>query len=157
MADAGACLVPTLAVIRVLAEQWQSWGVPREVLPRLAEMRERSVRSVRLAAEAGVLMGSGSDFLGPHQTGRGLEIACKAEVLGAMGALVSATSGNARVLGLADQVGMLRPGLRADLVGLSGDPLTNPDLLADEVNVVLVMQDGVVVKDTRRASSPTSM
>jgi imidazolonepropionase-like amidohydrolase len=149
MAEAGACLVSTLAVTRVLAEQWETWGVPRSVLPRLENVRESSEHAVRIAAQAGVLTGSGSDFLGPLQAGRGLEIACKAAVLGPMAAIVSATSANAKVLGLEDEVGVLRPGLRADIVGLATDPLQHPDRLADDANVVLVVRDGVVVKDTR--------
>jgi imidazolonepropionase-like amidohydrolase len=149
MAEAGACLVPTLAVTRVLAEQWETWGVPRSILPRLENVTESSENAVRLAAEAGVLMGSGSDFLGPAQTGRGLEIACKAAVLGPMAAIVSATSANAKVLRLENQIGTLRPGLRADIVGLATDPLRHPERLADDTNAVLVVKDGLVVKDTR--------
>jgi imidazolonepropionase-like amidohydrolase len=153
MAEAGACLVPTLAVTRVLAEQWESWGVPRSILPRRENVRESSENAVRIAAEAGVLTGSGSDFLGPVQTGRGLEIASKAAVLGPMAAIVSATSANARVLGLAGEIGTLRPGLRADIVGLAIDPLQQPERLADDANVVLVVKDGLIVKDTRKPAS----
>ena len=156
MAEAGACLVPTLAVTRVLAEQWETWGVPRSVLPRLENVRESSEHAVRIAAQAGVLTGSGSDFLGPLQSGRGLEIACKAAVLGPMAAIASATSANARVLGLEDELGVLRPGLRADIVALATDPLQHPGPLADDANVVLVVKDGVVVKDTR-APAPAAV
>jgi imidazolonepropionase-like amidohydrolase len=158
MADAGACLVPTLSVTQVLAEQWETWGVPRSILPRLENVRESSENAVRLAAEAGVLIGSGSDFLGPVQAGRGLEIAAKAAVFGPMAAIVSATSANARVVGLADEIGALRPGLRADIVGLASDPLQHPGRLADDTNVVLVVKDGVIVKDTRMpARQPEKM
>jgi imidazolonepropionase-like amidohydrolase len=149
MADAGACLVPTLAVTRLLAEQWELWGVPQSVLPRLEHLQESSDNAVRIAAEAGVLTGSGSDFLGPRQAGRGMEIACKAAVLGPMAAIVSATSANARVLGLQDEIGAIRVGLRADLVGLASNPLEHPERLADDDNAVLVVRDGLVVKDIR--------
>lgn len=149
MADAGACLVPTLAVTRLLAEQSEVWGVPRAMLSRLEHMRESSQNAVQIAAEAGVLTGSGSDFLGPRQTGRGMEIACKAAVLGPMAAIVSATTANAKVLKLQDQIGAIRAGLRADIVGLASNPLQNPERLADDNNTVLVVQDGAVAKDTR--------
>jgi imidazolonepropionase-like amidohydrolase len=149
MADAGACLVPTLAVTRLLAEQWELWGVPRSVLPRLGHVRESSEDALRIAAQAGVLTGSGSDFLGPRQEGRGLELACKAAVLGSMAAIVSATSANAKILRLDHEIGAIRAGLRADLAGLASNPLEHPERLADDDNVVLVVRDGAVVKDTR--------
>ncbi len=152
MAEEGACLIPTVAVSRVLAERWETWGVPRKMLPRLDHIRRNSENAVRIAAQAGVLTGSGSDFLGPQQTGRGLEVACKAAILDPMTAIVSATSANAKVLRLHDQVGAIRAGLRADLVGLASNPLQHPERLADDDNAVLVVKDGAVVKDTRPSS-----
>jgi len=53
------------------------------------------------------------------------------------------------MLGLSDQVGVVAPGLRADLVLTDVDPLTSIDALADPRNVPVVVQDGRIVKDAR--------
>ena len=108
--------------------------------------------AVRVAFDAGVWIGSGSDLLGPDQAGRGLELALKAEVLGPMRAIVSATSASARILRRPD-LGTLAPGATADVIAVDFDPLDEPWRWADPERVVLVIKDGVVVKDTRKAAS----
>lgn len=62
-------------------------------------------------------------------------------------ALVSATGRGATALGLADVVGDLRPGLRADLVAVAGDPLLDVAALG---RVVFVMKDGVIYEEIGR-------
>ena len=78
MAAAGAALVPTLTVAHLLRSHAAAWGVPEEVLPKIDPVLEAMERSVALARDVGVTIGSGSDILGPHQTERGLEIGYKA-------------------------------------------------------------------------------
>lgn len=65
-----------------------------------------------------------------------------------MAALVSAHSLAAESLGLADQIGSLAPGLKADIIALDGDPLK--DITAVR-RVVFVMKDGVVYKNVARS------
>lgn len=148
MAAAGAAMVPTLAVIEVMTQKWREWGVPEEVLPRMNGLRDAMNASVKIAHDAGVTIGSGTDLLGPDQSDRGLELALKARVLGPMDAIVSATTTSARILRRPD-LGRLAPGALADMIAVDFDPLAEPELWADPRHVVLVVKDGVVVKDTR--------
>ena len=60
-----------------------------------------------------------------------------------MAAMVSANSVGAEALGMADQIGSIRPGLQADIIALDGDPLK--DITAVR-RVVFVMKGGVVYK-----------
>lgn len=149
LAEAGAWLVPTLAVARLMSDEWQAWGLSADVLPRIARVEDAMTRAVKLAYDAGVLLGSGSDLIGPMQNRRGLELVLKAKILGPMAAIVSATSSNARILGASDRLGTVEQGKVADLIALDGDPLTDPELFDDPDRVVLVVKDGVVVKDAR--------
>jgi imidazolonepropionase-like amidohydrolase len=63
--------------------------------------------------------------------------------MGARGALMAATSDNARVLGLDDR-GVLAPGRRADLLAVRGDPLAR---IEDVQNTALVVCAGRAVVD----------
>lgn len=148
MAAAGAALVPTFTVLRQMTEKWQDWFVPESVLPRLEGASEAMAASVKLAAAAGVLIGSGTDILGSGQDGRGEELAIKASILGPMAAIVSATSDSAKILRRPD-LGVIRPGAVGDLIAVDFDPLTEPQLWDNPNRVVIVIKEGQVVKDQR--------
>ncbi len=149
MAAAGAYLVPTFAVVRLFRDEWQKWGLPEAVVPRMAGIEEAMARSLKVARAAGITIGSGSDILGPEQSRRGLELAIRAELGDPMEAIVAATAVNSRVLRRADEIGTLEPGKRADLIALDGDPLAEPGLFDQPDRVVLVMKAGEIVKDLR--------
>ena len=146
MAEAGAALVPTLTIARLWMND--ASAVPAESRDRVVSLESGMSNAVRLAKEFGVTMGSGSDLIGPEQTGRGMEIGLKADILGAMDAIVSATATNARILRRAD-LGTVEVGKRADLIAVDGDPLADPWVLADPDRIVMVIQDGRIVKDRR--------
>lgn len=105
--------------------------------------------ALAVAKEAGVRIGLGSDLIGPAQDRRGDELRLRAELETPVEALVAATKTNAEILGLSDQVGVIAPGMQADLVLWNGNPLEDPTLFSDPANAVLVVQAGRVVKDLR--------
>jgi imidazolonepropionase-like amidohydrolase len=149
IAQAGAALVPTMAVTRVLLEDWRAWELPEVVVPRMAGVEEAMGRATKLAFAKGIPIGSGSDLLGSDQTRHGLELVLKARLLGPMAAIVSATATNARILRAADRLGTVERGKLADLIAVSGDPLGEPELFDDAERVVLVIKGGKIVKDRR--------
>jgi imidazolonepropionase-like amidohydrolase len=73
---------------------------------------------------------------------RGRELAIKAQVLGAMGAIVAATRTNAELLGLDAEIGTVAPGRRADLIVVDGDPLADPGILGRPETTPVVVTDG---------------
>ena len=149
MAAAGAYLVPTFAVTRLFRDEWQKWGLPEAVVPRMDGIEDAMARSLKMARAAGVTIGSGSDILGPEQTRRGLELSIRAELGDAMEAIVAATAVNARILRHADEIGIVEVGKRADVIAVDGDPVANPSLFDQPDRVVLVMKNGEIVKDLR--------
>jgi imidazolonepropionase-like amidohydrolase len=146
MAAAGAVLVPTLTIARL----WKSdaTAVPAESQDRVASLEAGMSNAVGLAKQYGITMGSGSDLVGPEQIGRGMEIGLKADLVGAMDAIVSATATNARILRRSD-LGTIEAGKQADMIAVDGNPLDDPWLLADPDRIVLVIQAGRIVKDRR--------
>lgn len=150
MADRGVSLVPTLAIAKVLEENFEVHGLPPQIRDRVCGTMDGMVSGLKAALVAGVPVGSGSDLIGPDQTRRGLEIALKAEILGAMAAIKSATSVNAEIMRVADKIGSVEPGKYADLVAVDFDPLAEPALFDDPDRVVFVVKGGRIVKDTRK-------
>jgi imidazolonepropionase-like amidohydrolase len=142
MAQRGVFLVPTLVTYEKLHEQGERYGIDRERLDKLAQVIDAGLASLRTAQAAGVRIGSGSDLLGPLSRHRGRELAIKAQVLGAMGAIVASTRTNAELLGLDAEIGTVTPGKRADLVVVDGDPLDDPGLLGRPETTPVVVAGG---------------
>ncbi|NHT19581.1 amidohydrolase family protein [Cellulomonas sp. IC4_254] len=146
MGERGTWLVPTLSTLtRPIAD-----GVAPWVAAKRRALKETARERLHAAISAGVPVALGTDAgIAPHGTNL-TELALLVEHgLSPAAAVVAGTSGAARMLGLADQVGTVAPGLRADLVLTDVDPLTSIDALADPRRVRLVVQDGRVVKDAR--------
>jgi imidazolonepropionase-like amidohydrolase len=79
---------------------------------------------------------------------KAMELRLKASVLGAEAAILSATRTNAALFGLADRIGTVAEGKRADLIVVDGQPLDDVGLLAEAANVRLVLRDGEIMKRT---------
>ena len=156
MAEKGVHLVPTLTIARMLMENFDQLGLPPQVRDRVGDTERGMAEGLLAARAAGVLVGSGSDLVGPRQTRRGLEIALKARLIGAMEAIISATSTNARIMRLEGQVGAIQPGCYADAVAVNFDPLAEPELFDDPSRVVLVVKGGQIVKDIRNGQHITT-
>ena len=150
LAASGAAIVPTLAVLQLLrTEMAEKFGLTPEMLERAAGAEQAMANSMKLAIDAGVTVGSGSDLLGPRQNRRGLELVLHAAVVGPMQAIVQATSTNAKIIRRDADLGTVETGKLADLIAVDGDPLTEPDLFDDPSRVVLVVKDGRIEKDAR--------
>jgi imidazolonepropionase-like amidohydrolase len=59
---------------------------------------------------------------------------------------MAGTTSAAELLGLADKVGALKPGMLADVVAVPGNPL---DDIGVTRKVIFVMKDGVVYRNDR--------
>ena len=97
-------------------------------------------RSFRLALAAGVPICMGGDVgVFAHGTNAREMEAMQAAGMLAASVVIAATSGNARIFGLDDKLGSIKPGLLADLVAVAGDPTRD---VAAVRNVTLVMKGG---------------
>ena len=139
MAVRRVALCPTIAASEAYARYFQRWN-GEEPAP---ESVEENRRSFRLAMKAGVPICMGGD-VGVFTHGenwREME-AMQAAGMPAAQVLIAATSGNARILHLADR-GAVRAGLLADLVAVDGDPARD---LSAVRKVRLVIKGGQVVR-----------
>jgi imidazolonepropionase-like amidohydrolase len=152
MAKAGAFLVPTMVTYDVLAQFGDQLGLTKFQHEKIRLVAAGAQESVRLAAAAGVRIAAGSDLLGAMMAQKAREFVLKAEVIGPMAAIVSATKTNAELFGMADVIGTVEEGKQADLVVVDGDPLSGIAVLADASRIRAVVKEGEVVKDLDAAA-----
>jgi imidazolonepropionase-like amidohydrolase len=140
MAERGVAFCPTIAAGDAIS-QYSGWrkGVDPEP-DRIRQKRE----TVRLALAAGVEMCFGGDVgVYPHGDNvRELELMVEFG-MSHLDAARAATSGNASIFGIDDQVGTVSPGLLADLIAVRGDPTGDVSALW---HVELVMKGGVLYR-----------
>lgn len=131
----GVALCPTLAATDAIV-RYGGWngGAPEPV----GIVAKKA--SYTAALKAGVTLCAGGDTgVFAHGDNAREEELMVAWGLPNLEVLRIATSGNAAVLGLADR-GTIKPGMRADLVGVQGDPTVD---IAALRRIALVMKDGV--------------
>ncbi|GLW10034.1 Xaa-Pro dipeptidase [Microtetraspora sp. NBRC 13810] len=120
-------------------------GLPEWRLRKQREAIAAMGPSLLKAHEAGVLIATGSDYLGTplraHGDNADEPIALVGGGLPAAEALRALTVNAATVIGVEDRAGSLQPGRWADLVAVDGDPLADIEALRA---VTFVMKDGRV-------------
>jgi imidazolonepropionase-like amidohydrolase len=138
MREHGIFLCPTLAASDATS-RYRGWSGQDPAPPAVIASREAFSR----ARQAGVAICVGGD-VGVFAHGENWR---EMELMGAAGmpaaqVLIAATSANARMLGMDDRIGAVKPGLYADLVATPGDPTRDLSILR---RVSFVMKAGVVV------------
>ncbi len=149
MAEKGAFAVPTQVTYEMLAKHGAASGLPPESVAKIEDVRLAGRNALKLFAEAGVEMGYGSDLLGDMHQYQSHELQIRAEVLGNLAALRSATTVAAKILQREGQLGCITPGAIADLLVVDGNPLETIDCLVGQgEHLAMIMQDGKIKKNT---------
>ena len=147
----GTFLVPTLLAPLSVLEQAETTGnMPEYGVRKARETIEIHSESIAKAHQAGVAIAMGTDAgVMPHGTNL-RELGLMVNVgLSPMEAIVATTKVAAECLGWQDRIGTLERGKLADVVVAATDPLADIRALEKTENIVLVMQEGKVVKDLR--------
>jgi len=140
MAERGVAFCPTLAAGDAIL-QYGGWDKTSGPEPERIRAKRASFRA---AMDAGVELCFGGD-VGVYEHGdnvRELELMIDYG-MPLIDGLRAATSGNARIFGLDDQVGRVAAGLAADLIAVEGDPTVDVQALR---RVRFVMANGNVVR-----------
>src|SRR5262249_50042054 len=126
---AGAFVVPTLVTYDAMHRFGRELGFPEVSLQKLGDVREAGLRSLEILQAAGVKIGFGTDLLGPMHRHQSREFVIRAEALRPFDIIRSATTVNAELLNRSDEIGVVAPGARADLIAVDGDPLADISVL----------------------------
>lgn len=135
---------PTVAAIDAI-NQYRGWKKGKDEEPAPVKNKKKSLS---IAVKAGVTIGLGGDVgVFPHG-----ENVYELELMGEYGGmktldlLRAATTVNARALHMENEIGSIRPGLKADLMAVRGDPSKN---ISELRKVVFVMKDGTVFRNDK--------
>lgn len=135
---------PTVAAIDAI-NQYRGWKKGKDEEPAPVKNKKKSLS---IAVKAGVTIGLGGDVgVFPHG-----ENVYELELMGEYGGmktldlLRAATTVNARALHMENEIGSIRPGLKADLVAVKGDPTKS---ISELRKVVFVMKEGVVYRNEK--------
>ncbi|HMG55796.1 MAG TPA: amidohydrolase family protein, partial [Kofleriaceae bacterium] len=131
-----------------LNERLKKAGAPANIVAKASAATAAANGTFKRALAKGVKLAFGSDAaVCPH----GTQVAQCADMvrlgMPALAALRSATSSDAKLLGLDGQIGTLEAGKLADVVAVPGDP--SRDIAAIE-KVLFVMKDGVIYRNDAR-------
>ena len=134
---------PTLAASEKVTH-YRGWKKGVDPEPKnIAEKKQ----SFKAAMESGVTIGMGGD-VGVYPHGENvIEMELMVEYgMKPVDVLKAATSINAKALHIDQQVGMLKPGMLADIIVVSGDPSIQISVIRQ---VKFVMKDGVVYRQEK--------
>ena len=145
MIAGGVFLSATLAAPKMIIDGGAAAGVPQFMIDKSQRAMEYHIRSFELAYRSGVKIGCGSDAGTPFNRHDDLITEMQLMQSGGMSAaevLKAATRTSAEALRLDDRLGSLSEGKLADLIIVSGDPLTDFETLR---RPVLVFKEGRLV------------
>ncbi|MBY0434235.1 MAG: amidohydrolase family protein [Cyclobacteriaceae bacterium] len=136
---------PTLAAIDAIQQYRNGWKKGKEEEPLAVKNKKKSFR---IAVEAGVTIGEGADVgVFPHgENVYEMELMAEYGGMKPLDIMKAATTVNAKALHMENEIGAIRPGLKADLMAVRGDPSKN---ISELRKVQFVMKDGVVYRNEK--------
>lgn len=146
MKEYGTYFVPTITAGKAVAENAKIEGFyPEIIVPKALEIGPKIQNTFAKAYKRGVPIAFGTDAgVFPHGL-NAKEFGYMVEVgMPAMEAIQSATVTNAKILGLGNQLGQIKPNYIADIVATDTNPLE--DISAME-RVLFVMKEGKIYKN----------
>jgi imidazolonepropionase-like amidohydrolase len=144
----GAFVVPTLVTLRTLEDEGEQLGLPAEAIRSVKQLNVEAGKSLGILQAAGAKIGFGTDLLGQLHQHQCKEFTLRAAVQSNLDILRSATSVNADLLMMTDQIGCIRPGALADILVVDGNPLEDISLFErHQDSLRVIIKGGAIFKN----------
>lgn len=148
MKEHGVFAVPTLITFDMLSVEGASLGLPPESIAKVDDVRLQGRAAIALLHRVGVKMGYGSDLLGESHRHQSEELRVRAEIVGNLESLRSATTVAAEILMHVGKLGVIAPGAIADILVVNGNPLEDITVLTGQgEGLAAIMKDGRFFKN----------
>jgi imidazolonepropionase-like amidohydrolase len=141
-------VAPGLAWLINTARHASEWGIKPGTPVTIAYEREleAAVETCKKMHRRGIRVLPGGDygFAWTPQGTNAKDLETFVEMLGfsPMEAIVSATKLGGQIMGMGDQLGMIKPSYLADMLLVDGDPIANIRILQDKTRLLAIMKDG---------------
>jgi imidazolonepropionase-like amidohydrolase len=141
-------VAPGLAWLINTARHAGEWGIKPGTPLTIAYEREleAAVETCKKMHRRGIRVLPGGDygFAWTPQGTNAKDLETFVEMLGfsPMEAIVSATKLGGQIMGMGDELGMIKPGYLADMLLVDGDPIANIRTLQDKTRLLAIMKDG---------------
>lgn len=152
VARAGIAIAPVLTSPWIgVAHGAAARGFGDPVRDRLRAQLDTSFAMIRKARERGIAVLSGSDtgnasaFSHGKWHGKEAELFVKEAGMTPMEAILANTSGNAWLMNLEGEVGVIAPGKLADIVIWNSDPIADITVLQRPSEISLIIKDGRII------------
>lgn len=149
---------PGLAWLVQTARAAEPWGIPPD--SPLAQVYEReleyAVKGMQEMYKRGIKIVPGGDYgfaWTPHGT-NATDLQYFVDMIGMtpMDAIVSATKLGGEIMGMPEELGLIKEGYLADMLLVDGDPVKDIAVLQDASKIQVIMKDGELYKDDRSES-----
>ncbi|KAI0121398.1 amidohydrolase [Xylariales sp. AK1849] len=145
MAERDVWLTPTLVTYDAMASDKYRGFLPSENQSKNQQVLAKGLKSLQIAARAGVKMCYGSDLLGPMTVEQLGEFAIRSKVLSNLQVLQAATVNPAEMLRQREFLGQIKEDFAADLLLLNQNPLEDVTVFdRPEKCLLAVVKDGRV-------------
>lgn len=151
VAKAGMPILPAFTQCQIITEQDERKGFPSPMRARVKAQLEKNYEAIRKARARGITILSGTDsgnaaaFEHGRYHGREPELLVKMIGFTPMEAIMACTSRNAVTLGLEGKVGVISPGMLADVIVWDRDPIADITVLQHPELLSAVIKDGRVI------------
>lgn len=145
----GTYLVPTLSAPYNILKNGKKAAIPSFIIEKTERVVSEHIKSLKKARKRGVPIAMGTDAGTPfNRHGKNAEelIFMVQHGFSAADALFSATSIAAKLLKLEHDIGAIRQDMKADLVVLDGNPLSDISILSDPTKIKAVFKSGKEMK-----------
>ena len=151
VARKGIPIMPVFTQCQIISEQSAGTGFAEAMRARVAAQLQKSYEAIRKARTRGITILAGTDsgnaaaFAYGKYHGREAEILVREIGFSPMEAIMACTSRNARTIGLDGKVGVIAPGMLADIIIWDTNPLTDITVLQRPAQLSAVIKDGRIV------------